>query len=112
MAINFNFTSAPCTIFGEGALKKASPYFNRFGKKALIVTGKIITKSGLTSQVQNMLSELGIESVVFNDLPGEPDDIMINNGIKVYKDEEWYGLPLSFHNRIPQQVRGSLLFEL
>ena len=88
MAINFNFTSAPCTIFGEGALKKASPYFNRFGKKALIVTGKIITKSGLTSQVQNMLSELGIESVVFNDLPGEPDDIMINNGIKVYKDEE------------------------
>lgn len=88
MAINFNFTSAPCTIFGEGALKKASPYFNRFGKKALIVTGKIITKAGLTSQVQNMLSELGIESVVFNDLPGEPDDIMINNGIKVYKDEE------------------------
>lgn len=88
MAINFNFTSAPCTIFGEGALKKASPYFNRFGKKALIVTGKIITKSGLTSQVQNMLSELGIESVIFNDLPGEPDDIMINNGIKVYKDEE------------------------
>ncbi|MCQ2600955.1 MAG: iron-containing alcohol dehydrogenase [Treponema sp.] len=88
MVINFNFTSAPCTIFGEGALKKASPYFNRFGKKALIVTGKIITKAGLTSQVQNMLSELGIESVVFNDLPGEPDDIMINNGIKVYKDEE------------------------
>lgn len=87
MSLMFNYTSAPATIFGEGALNNAAPYFSKFGKKALIVTGKIITKSGLTSKLENFLSGLGIESAVFNDLPGEPDDIMINNGIKVYKEE-------------------------
>lgn len=87
MAMMFNFTCAPATFFGEGALNNAAPYFKKYGKKALIVTGKIITKSGLVAKLESFLADLGIESAVFNDLPGEPDDIMINNGLKVYKEE-------------------------
>ncbi len=84
----FNFTTAPRTIVGEGALEQAAPYLKEFGKKALIVTGKIITKTGLASKVQNVLKELGIDSVLYNDLPGEPDDLMIYAGVKVFKDEK------------------------
>ena len=83
----FNFTCAPRTIFGEGALQTASPYLKEFGKKALIVTGKIITKTGLTKKVQDVLRENKIDSVVFNDLPGEPDDKMICAGLEIYKNE-------------------------
>ncbi len=83
----FNFTTAPRTIAGEGALKVAGPYLKAFGKKALIVTGKIITKTGLAAQVQSVLEEQGIQSVVFNDLPGEPTDLMIYAGVEVFKNE-------------------------
>ncbi|MCK9169494.1 MAG: iron-containing alcohol dehydrogenase [Treponema sp.] len=84
----FNFTTAPRTIVGEGALEQAAPYLKAFGKKALIVTGKVITKTGLAGQVQSVLKGLGIDSVLYNDLPGEPDDLMIYAGVKVFKDEK------------------------
>lgn len=83
--MSFNFTCAPRTIFGEGALETAAPYIADFGKKALIVTGKIITKTGLAAKVQDVLSVRGISSVIFNDLPGEPDDKMIDAALSVFK---------------------------
>ena len=86
--MSFNFTCAPRTIFGEKALKTAAPYIADFGKKALIVTGKLITKTGLAAKVQDVLSVRGISSVIFNDLPGEPDDKMINAALSVFKSEK------------------------
>lgn len=87
MAMTFNFTSVPRSIIGEGALEQSAPYVSQMGKKALIVTGKIITKSGLVQKLEDFLSGLNIESVVFNDLPGEPDDLMIGAGLSVYKEQ-------------------------
>lgn len=86
--MSFNFTCAPRTIFGEGALETAAPYIVDFGKKALIVTGKIITKTGLAAKVQDVLSVRGISSAIFNDLPGEPDDKMIDAALSVFKSEK------------------------
>lgn len=86
--MNFNFTAVPRTVFGEGALETAASRLKEFGKKALIVTGKIITKTGLTAQVQEVLKGQGIDSVVFNDLPGEPTDLMIYAGVEVFKSEK------------------------
>lgn len=85
--MTFNFTSAPRTVIGEGALEQSAAYISEMGKKALIVTGKIITKSGLVQKLQDFLSSLKIDSVIFNDLPGEPDDLMINAGLKIYKEQ-------------------------
>ena len=85
--MNYNFTSVPKIFFGEGALKNAALELSGLGTKALIVTGKIITKTGLIQELQNFLSSLKIESVVFNDLPGEPDDKMIMSGVQVFKSE-------------------------
>lgn len=84
----FNFTTAPRTIVGEGALALAAPYLKDFGKKALIVTGKIITKTGLADKVGETLKELGIETAIFNELPGEPTDTMIMSGVKIFKEEK------------------------
>lgn len=85
--MNYSFKSVPKIFFGEGALKDAASELSVLGKKALIVTGKVITKTGLTKEVQNILSSLKIESVIFNDLPGEPDDKMIISGVQVFKSE-------------------------
>lgn len=86
--MTFNFTAAPRTVIGEGALKMAAPQLKPFGKKALIVTGKVITRTGLASKVQEELKAQGIESVLFNDLPGEPTDMMIYAGVEIFKKEK------------------------
>lgn len=84
--MEFTFSTAPRTFIGEGAFKTAAPCMKELGTKALIVTGKIITKTGLVGTVQEVLKEQGIESVVFNELPGEPTDVMIMEGVKVFKE--------------------------
>lgn len=81
------FTSVPEVYMGEGALKDALPSITALGKKALIVTGKIITSTGLVASVQEMLKSAGTDSAVYNDLPGEPDDVMITKGVEEYKKE-------------------------
>ncbi|MBP5358120.1 MAG: iron-containing alcohol dehydrogenase [Treponema sp.] len=83
----FNFTMPARTIIGEGAFDTSLPFIKEMGVKALIVTGKIITKTGLPSVIQKKLSDIGIGSVVFNDLPGEPDDRMIMSAVDAYRNE-------------------------
>ena len=82
----FQITTSPRTIIGEDAVVAGIPHMQGFGKKVLIVTGKIITQTGLTAQVQSVLSGAGIASVVFNDLPDEPDDTMIAAGVRAFKE--------------------------
>ena len=79
-----NLTMPGRTIVGEGAFDSALPYLKEMGKKALIITGKIITKTGLAAEISEKLSGQGIESALFNDLPGEPDDKMIDNAYAAY----------------------------
>lgn len=86
--MDFSFTSVPKVYFVQGALKNACGQISTLGNKALIVTGKIITKTGLTAEVQKTLTELGIESAIFNDLPGEPTDLMIMAGVEIFKKEK------------------------
>ncbi len=86
--MNFSFSSVPKIYFGDGALKNAAPEMAAFGKKALIVTGKIITKTGLAKEVSGLLASLGIDSALFNDLPGEPTDQMIMAGVDAFKSEQ------------------------
>ena len=86
--MSFTFSTAPKVFFGEGALKAALPEIAPLGKRALVVTGKIITKTGLTGEIQKKLEGAGIASAVFNDLPGEPDDKMIMSAVQVYRSEK------------------------
>lgn len=83
-----NLTMPGRTIVGEGAFDSALPFIKEMGKKALIITGKIITKTGLAEEISEKLSAKGIKSALFNDLPGEPDDKMIENAYTAYRSEK------------------------
>jgi len=84
--MSFQLTAGKRTIIGEGALETGAPYIKAMGKKALIVTGKIITGTGLAETLGRTLKGLGVSSVVFNDIPGEPDDIVVAAGTKAFKE--------------------------
>ncbi len=74
-------------ITGAGALEEAAAELGRMGKKALIVTGKVMVKIGNCAKVEEVLRSQGVDYSVYSEIIGEPTDVMIENGLKQYKAE-------------------------
>src|SRR5574344_325822 len=83
--MSFQVTTGNRTVIGEGAFEAALPQIAKCGKKALIVTGKMISKTGLTSKIASLLKNSNVDSEVFNDIPGEPDDLTVEAGTTAYQ---------------------------
>lgn len=76
----------PGRIFsGENAAREAMPKIARLGKRALLVTGKIVRSLDVFSQFTGALREHGIEYKIFSEITGEPDDQMIQEGLGAYQ---------------------------
>ena len=84
----YEFSLPGHTIVGDNALETSEKIIKTFGKKAFIVSGKNVTKMGTVKILTDCLTSWGIGSEVFNDITGEPTDIMIENGVQAYKSAE------------------------
>ncbi len=73
-------------ISGSGALEAAESALKAFGKKALIVTDKVMIDLGNCAKVEAALKNEGVDYVIYSDITGEPTDVMIDGGVKVYKE--------------------------
>ena len=80
----YQFTLPGRVLLGENALKESETVIKSLGRKALVVTGKIITKTGLLKPLTAYLDEWGISYEIFNDITGEPTEQMIEAGVKVF----------------------------
>lgn len=74
-------------ISGSGALNMAEEVLKGLGKKALIVTDKVMIQLGNCAKVEAALKNQGVEYAIYSEIVGEPTDIMIENGLKLYKEE-------------------------
>ena len=74
-------------ISGAGALDMAQGALAQFGKKALIVTDKVMIELGNCEKVENVLKKEGIAYSVYSGITGEPTDQMIEAGLLQYKAE-------------------------
>ena len=74
-------------ISGSGALDMAESALKLLGKKALIVTDKVMIDLGNCAKVEKALTNQGIEYSIYSEISGEPTDTMIEKGLKLYKDE-------------------------
>jgi len=81
-----NFAMPEHVVIGENALEKAKMYLNECGKCACIVTGKHVVKSEMMTQLKEALEACNITYVIFDGITGEPTDKMIEEGIKIYKE--------------------------
>lgn len=75
-------------ITGSGALDMAEAVLGQLGKKAMIVTDKVMIQLGNCEKVENALKNQGVEYTIYSEIVGEPTDVMIENGLKQYKEEE------------------------
>lgn len=73
-------------ISGSGALEAAESALKALGKKALIVTDKVMIDLGNCAKVEAALKKEGVDYVIYSDITGEPTDVMIDGGVKVYKE--------------------------
>ena len=61
-------------LFGEDSVKETGDLMKSLGgKKTLIVTDAFLEKQGMAAMIQGILSEAGVESVVFGG--AEPKDV-------------------------------------
>lgn len=74
-------------ITGSGALDLAESAIGKLGRKAMIVTDKVMIQLGNCEKVENALKNQGIEYTIYSEIVGEPTDVMIENGLEQYKKE-------------------------
>ncbi len=82
----YKFTLPGRTVMGPNALKESEAILKGLGEKALVVTGKNVTRSGAVQTLTDCLTDCDIISEVFNDITGEPTVEMIESGVKRYKE--------------------------
>ncbi len=80
------FTAPKRTVMGENALSACEAYMKQYGTKAMIVSGKHVTKAGMVKTLTDSLDAWGIAHALFNDIPGEPTVEMIEAGVRAYRD--------------------------
>jgi alcohol dehydrogenase class IV len=84
----YEFRLPKRSILGAGAIKLSENLMKTYGKKAFIVCGKVTTKMGIVKVLTDSLTDFGIDYKIFNDIVGEPTDVMIEAGVKAYREAE------------------------
>ncbi|EGR2693677.1 L-threonine dehydrogenase [Vibrio parahaemolyticus] len=76
-------------LMGAGCLKDAAISIQSQGfKKGLIVTDKILNQIGVVKQVQDLLTERGVATVVFDGTQPNPTITNVNDGLALLKENE------------------------
>ena len=76
------------TVYGEDAMKTAMPELKAFGKRAMIVTDKSMVELGNIKKLTDELDQIAVSYFVYSDINSEPNHTMIDNGVKLFKDEK------------------------
>ncbi|MDA0129427.1 L-threonine dehydrogenase [Vibrio sp. MarTm2] len=76
-------------LMGAGCLKDATDSIQSQGfKKGLIVTDKILNQIGVVKQVQDLLTERAVETVVFDGTQPNPTIGNVNAGLALLKEHQ------------------------
>lgn len=75
------------TVAGRNALEGCGDILSGFGRKALVVTGKIVVTTEAMKKLAETLAARKIEYSVFDGITGEPTDQMIQEGVRRYRED-------------------------
>ncbi|HEX3077584.1 MAG TPA: iron-containing alcohol dehydrogenase, partial [Lachnospiraceae bacterium] len=82
----YEFIIPSSVMIGQDALGASESRIKTYGRKAFIVSGKVVTKLGTVQILMDRLKSWNIEYELFNDVVGEPTDEMLTASVKAYKD--------------------------
>ena len=74
-------------IFGMGASKEAGELMKSLGgHKTMIVTDKFLHENGMAGQIQEILAQAGVDSIVFPGAEPNPTDKNVAAGVAVFQE--------------------------
>ncbi len=83
----FNFPTL--VYFGEGALFELAITIKAKGhQKALLVSDKTLSALGVVASVKSIISQQGIEVIVFDNVHANPIEADVENGAAVFNDQD------------------------
>ncbi|MGM9934772.1 iron-containing alcohol dehydrogenase [uncultured Clostridium sp.] len=87
--MKFNYSLPVNLILGRGRVSEIGNEVLKYGKKAIIVTGRNSTKkTGLLDKTVKLLSESGIEAIVFDKVEQNPLTTTAYEGAEIAKNEK------------------------
>ncbi|MEH7125764.1 iron-containing alcohol dehydrogenase [Bacillus sp. JJ1773] len=85
---NYEFFRAPQTIiYGQKSFEKVGQEASSRGKRALIVSDKIMDRLGYVHQCQEYLQDRGVESSIYLGVDSEPTDQYVAESLGIFKKE-------------------------
>lgn len=85
--MKFNYNLPINLLFGRGKINEVGSEVAKYGKKALIVTGRSSTKkSGLLDKTKSLLEEAKVEYEVFDKVEQNPLTTTVYEGVEVIKE--------------------------
>ena len=79
------FYTPQFVIAGENALDMAKGHLKKFDQKTLIVTDEVMVNLGNVKKLTDVLDEINIEYEIYSGINSEPDNLMIDKGVEIYK---------------------------
>lgn len=73
-------------MLGEKALEQSAASLKRMGRKALIVTDKVMVRLGNVAMLTEVLGREGIGFQLYDGVDGEPTDQMVDAGLSAYRE--------------------------
>ncbi len=86
--MSFRFYMPPLSFTGPGCLKDGCDEIANLGfHKALIVTGKIVTKVGILKKLTDFLDGHKVSYTIYNETKANPTTKNVHDGLKILKEE-------------------------
>ncbi len=84
----YNFRMPRNILFGINASEKVGERAKELGgKKALIVTDRILRSSGTIEKVEKHLRQAGIEALIYDEVTTEPTTEHVNKGAELFRSQ-------------------------
>lgn len=78
----------PINLLGKGCLNEAKDSIKSLGtKKAFIVSDKFLVSNGTVKKVTDILSQIDVDFVVYDEVKQNPTVTNVNKGLKILKSE-------------------------
>ncbi|MCC0639663.1 MULTISPECIES: iron-containing alcohol dehydrogenase [unclassified Clostridioides] len=78
----------PINLLGKGCLIESKDSIKSLGtKKAFIVSDKFLTSNGTVKKVTDMLSQIGVNFAIYDEVKPNPTVTNVNNGLEILKSE-------------------------
>ncbi|QVK20703.1 L-threonine dehydrogenase [Mycoplasmatota bacterium] len=86
---SYKFFMPPVNLMGTGCLEETGKDVKTLGfKKALIVTDKVLNEIGLVKDLERVLNENGIKSIIFDGTQPNPTVGNVEEGLKLLQDND------------------------